>query len=378
MRSALAVAAIAALAAALVASAASPVRVRLVAGPPAALVVGDVWDARLAVRPASNRLPVRVLATRPGERLAVRATGRRGSYGARLVFRSPGRWTLTARVGRWASRLGSVSVRPAEPEPLDFLQPTQMELEPGGTLLVVENAAGRVLRVDPATGQTAVAAGGLREPFGIGRAPSGDLFVSADNLVRRIDLAGVVTTVAQADTDIGPVAVAPNGDVYYTTATYVFRLAGGSGSPIHVAGTGVTAGGGDGGAATSAPVNAPHGVAFAADGALLISDTGNDRIRRIDPITGVITSVAEIGIPVGLDVAADGSLYVVEVRTNRVLHLGASGSRTSIADGRLNSPIDVEVAPDGTVFVLEGGLAPGRLRRVAPDGSVTTVSRGSG
>lgn len=239
----------------------------------------------------------------------------------------------------------------------------------------MENGIGRLLRVDPANGRTAVVAASLRAPYAVARAPSGDLFVSADNLLRRIDPAGAITTVARAETDVGPVAIASNGDVYYTTASYVFRLAGGSGAPIHVAGTGVEAGGGDGGPATSASVSAPHGLAFAADGALLIADTGNDRIRRLDPVTGVITSVAEIGIPVGLEIAADGALYTVEVRTNRVLRLDASGAGTGVGDGRLTSPIDVEVAPDGTVFVLEGGLAPGRLELVAPDGTVTTVAR---
>jgi hypothetical protein len=43
------------------------------------------------------------------------------------------------------------------------------------------------------------------------------------------------TTVAMADGDIGPVAAAENGDLYYATSTRVFRLAGGAGSPVLVA-----------------------------------------------------------------------------------------------------------------------------------------------
>jgi sugar lactone lactonase YvrE len=328
MRSALAAVAVAALGTAFADSAGTPVWVTLVTGPPSTLVVGQSWNARLAVRPASNRLAVRVLAARAGERVTAVATGRQGSYRARLVFPSAGRWTLTARVGRWISRLGSVSVRPAAPQPLDLRQPSTMELEPAGTLLVVENGAGRLLRVDPTSGRTAVVAASLGAPFGLARAQSGELCFSVDNLLRRIDVAGAITTNAQAETDVGPVAVAPNGDVYYTTASWVFRLAGGSGAPIHAAGTGVERGGGDGGPATSASVSAPHGLAVTRDGALLIADTGNDRIRRIDPVTAVITPFAEVGIPGGLDLADDGTLYAVEARAHRVLRVDSSGGRT--------------------------------------------------
>jgi sugar lactone lactonase YvrE len=376
MRSALSVAAIVALGAAFSASAATPIRVTLATAPPSTLAVGQPWAAQLRVRPASTRLAVRVLAVRGVERLTVRATGRRGVYRVRLVFPRPGRWTLTARVGRWTSRLGAVSVR-AVPQPVDLLGPTTMELEQDGTLLVVENGSGRLLRVDPSTGRSEVLAASLGTPYAVARAPSGDLYLSVDNLLRRIDGAGALTTVAQAASDIGPVAVARNGDVYYTTVSDIFRLAGGAGAPIHVVGTGASGAGGDGGPATSASVSAPHGLAFAADGALLIADTGNDRIRRVDPVTGVMTSLAELGIPVGLDIASDGALYTVETRTNRVLRLDSSSARAGVGDGRLTSPIDVEVAPDGTVFVLEGGLSPGRLKRVAPNGTVTTVTRPS-
>jgi sugar lactone lactonase YvrE len=337
----------------------SPTRVRVsLLGTPRTLTVGQVWTARLAVRPASFDGALRLVAKGPGT-VRVRASGGRGSYRARLRLPRAGRWTLTAHAGRSTSRLGSVGVRAAG---LTFVYPTSFELEPGGTLLVVENGRRRLLRVNLRTGRTEVLASSLSRPFGVARSGSGSIYFS-DESVKRIDGAGAPVEVAPSDEQVGPVALGPNGDLYYSTETRVFRLAGGTGTPIRIAGTGVLGFGGDGGQGTSAQVSAPHGLAIAADGALLVSDTGNDRIRRIDPATGVITSLAEVGIPDGIDVASDGTVYVADARESRIRHLSASGAMLGFAGPRFNTPFDVEVSAD-SVYVLETGTS-GRVRRVA-------------
>jgi streptogramin lyase len=355
------------------AAAAPPVRVSLARPVPAA-TVGRAWNPKLAVRPASFRGSLRVTATGP-RRLTAAASRTVGSYRARFVFPEAGRWTLTARAGGSTSRLGSLDVRPAAPTPLLFSEPTSIDLEPSGTLLVVENNPGRLLRVDPATGSVEVLAPALVRPFAVARAPSGAIYVSGGTVVRRISGTGAPETVTELDTDTGPVAIGANGDVYFATATRVFRLAGGAGTPVRLAGTGAQGGAGDGGPAADAQFAAPHGIALAADGALLVADTGNDRVRRIDPATGVITAFAQVGIPDGMDVAPDGTIYVVEARSSRVVHLTATGTRLRLVGPSFQTPYDVEVAPDGVVYVLEAGPA-GRIKRVAPDGTVTTVSRG--
>jgi sugar lactone lactonase YvrE len=351
--------------------AAAPVRVS-VSGRLTAPVAGSVWTLKLAVRPTTYGGAVAVTAAGP-RRLTARATGGHGSYRARFVFPSAGRWTLTALAGSSTSRLGSVQVRPAPPQPLGFAEPTSIEVEPSGTLLLVENNPGRLLRVDPATGRVTVVVASTPRPYAVVRAPSGAIFFSGAGQMHRVDASGAVTNVADAGTDIGPIAVAPSGDVYYATATQVFRLPGGSGPSVLVAGTGVEGGGGDGGPALSAQFSVPHGLAVAADGALLVSDAGNDRLRRIDLATGLVSTLAQIGTPHGLDVAPDGTIYVVDSKENRIVHLAGSGTRIGFVGPVFGLPYDVEAGDGGVVYVLESGPV-GRLRRIAPDGTVTTVS----
>jgi streptogramin lyase len=274
------------------------------------------------------------------------------------VFPSSGRWRLAASAGATTSKLGTITVRPAT---VTFSEPTSIDLEPAGTLLLVENSPGRVLRVDPSNGTVTVLVPSLTRPYAIAHAPSGTIYVTSSNLLERLDATGAPTTVAQAQGDIGPIAVAPNGDVYYATATQVFRLTGGAGTPVDIE--------------PGTQFSAPHGLAIAADGAVLVSDAGNDRVSRIDPATGAVSTLAQIGTPHGLAVADDGTVDVVDSQANRVVHLSASGTRLGFVGPTFGLPYDVQAAPGGVVYVLESGPV-GYIRRVAPDGTVTTVSRG--
>ncbi len=201
------------------ASAASPVRVAL-AGPRPVPTVGQPWTATLTVRPSSFGGVVRVVAVGPG-RLAVRASGARGSYRARLVFPSAGRWKLTARAGGSTSALGTVTVQRRS---LRFVWPTSVAVEPDGALLVVENGRRRILRVEPRSGRVTVLADGLENPFAAVRAPSGDLYLSGGRSLRRLDASGSWHVVATASEDIGPLALAPDGTAFFTTSTRLFRL----------------------------------------------------------------------------------------------------------------------------------------------------------
>ena len=151
-----------------------------------------------------------------------------------------------------------------------------------------------------------------------------------------------------------------------------------------VAGTGRGGFSGDGGPATQARLDFPTGVAQLPDGAVAIADQRNNRVRLVDP-AGVITTLAAVAFPDGLSAAADGGVLVVQSAANRVLHVDRAGGVTAVAgsgvrgfagDGgpavaaRLSRPSGVAPTIDGGFLIADGN----RVRRVAPDGTITTIA----
>ncbi|TME94708.1 MAG: hypothetical protein E6I34_03125, partial [Chloroflexi bacterium] len=78
------------------------------------------------------------------------------------------------------------------------------------------------------------------------------------------------------------------------TQDSVIRRVSPNGVITTVAGNGTPGASGDGGPATSASLYLPRGVAVGPQGDLFISDTGNDRIRKVDRTTGVISTLSSI------------------------------------------------------------------------------------
>jgi DNA-binding beta-propeller fold protein YncE len=280
-----------------------------------------------------------------------------GRCRGRVVFPRVGRWTFGARAGGARVRLGSVRVR-ARAVPLTFAWPTSVDVEPDGSLLLVENGNGRVLRIDPVTGKTAAVTSADRA-YALAHGPSGAVYLSAGKSLLRLDGAGGATPVAQAPADIGPVAVAANGDVYYTTETQAWRLAGGAGAPVQVA----------------AGLSGPHGIAVTSDGGLLVSDTGRHRVERIDLATGHAETWGDLGEPRGIAIARDGeTAYVVDAGTHCVVHLRIDGKRLGLLKPVFSDPYAVATGRGGSVYVVDTA-ASGRLYRVGRDGTTTAVSR---
>jgi sugar lactone lactonase YvrE len=172
------------------------------------------------------------------------------------------------------------------------------------------------------------------------------------------------------------------------------------------AGNGVLGYSGDGGPAASAEFSSPTGVAVDSSGNLYIVDADNNRIRKVTASTGIITTVAgngtagysgdggaatsaELDTPFGVAVDASGNLYIVDVNNDRIRKVTAStGIITTVAgngtwgysgDGgtatsaELFSPFGVAVDASGNLYIADSGN--NRIRKVtASTGIITTVA----
>jgi len=257
-------------------------------------------------------------------------------------------------------------------------------------------------------------------PSGVGAAGDMSIYVSSDQRIRKIDSGGNISTVAGDGLagfsgDGGPatsarvsspmgVAVAADGSIYFVDRFNArIRKIHPSGTITTVAGNGAFGFSGDGGPATSARLASPWDVAVSADGSLYIADQSNSRIRKVDP-AGIITTVAGNGSfsfcgdggpatsaclagPRGVAVAADGSVYIADTGNQRIRKVGSAGIITTVAgsglggfsgDGgtatsaRLNNPVSVAVAADGSFFI--GDQINNRIRKVDPTGVITTAA----
>lgn len=200
---------------------------------------------------------------------------------------------------------------------------------------------------------------------------SDNIFIadSFNNRIRKVDVdTGIITTVAGNatpgfDGDGGPATSAklsvPEG-VFLDSSDNIFiadssnhrirKVDAVTGIITTVAGNGTEGFSGDGGSAASAQLIAPKGVFLDSSGNIIIADTGNQRIRKVDAATGIITTVAGNG-------------------TN-----GFSGDGGSAMSAQLNSPYGVFFGSTGNIFIA--GSNNNRIRKVTSvqTPTITTVT----
>jgi len=314
----------------------------------------------------------------------------------------------------------------------DLYLPMEMATDAAGNVYVADYGNHRVRRVAAATGVITTVAGTgvagysgdggpataaqLNNPSGVACDAAGNLFIADyyNHRVRRVDAAtGIITTLAGTGTsgsagNGGPaaaaelsspygVAVDASGNLFVgEQGTYrVRKVDAATGFITTFAGTGVSAYSGDGSPATAAAMKAPFAIEADAAGNLYIADLYNERVRRVDAATGIITTVAGNGAvgagpdgvpatesamnyPIGLALDAAGNLLVSEYDNYRVRSVSAAtgiittiagaGTRGFSGDGgpataaEFDSLYGLAVDAAGNLFVADMGNQ--RIRKV--------------
>ena len=180
----------------------------------------------------------------------------------------------------------------------------------------------------------------------------GNLYISdnANEAIRKVDAAGIITTVPGLAVD------EPNGLVVdgannlymaFLDVHQIHKLNALSGVSSVLVGIGTPGFSGDGGSAAAAQLNAPFDVAF--DGAfnLYIADSANHRIRKMNAASGLISTVAGTGTP------------------------GYSGDGGAPIAAKLNTPVSIAFDGAGNLYI---GDANGTIRKVdGVSGLISTV-----
>lgn len=172
-----------------------------------------------------------------------------------------------------------------------------------------------------------------------------------------------------------------------------------------VAGNGTAGSSNDNGTATQAEVAGPTGLAMDGAGNLYIADSGNNTIRRVDAVTGNISTVAgtagqagytgdggpavnaTLNSPQGIAVDPQGNLIIADTLNSVIRLVAASDHRISTIAGtgaagfnhdgdastsQLNQPSGVAIRTDGAIAIAD--LNNNRVRLLTPDGTLTTIA----
>lgn len=250
--------------------------------------------------------------------------------------------------------------------------PTHVSVSPSGTFIVAVWHNSKLIEFDPATGMAALLAGDGSRSFGGDGGPladaefdlpvatafdrHGNMFITdqGNQRIRKVDVQGVVRTFAgdgmpgfagdggpavsarvrfpggDSPPPSGRLVIAPSGDLYFAdTGNHRVRKIDPAGTITTVAGNGDPTFAGDGGPAVAASLARPSDVDVDAAGNLYIADTDNACVRRVDP-GGVITTVAgRCGVP------------------------GFAGDGGPASEALLEQPYGLAVTDDGLLYVAD-------------------------
>ena len=277
----------------------------------------------------------------------------------------------------------------------------------------------------------------LRYPFDVAVDETGSLYIvdTWNHRIRKVDSAGIVTTVAGSGTtgesgggfsgDGGPAVEAQlrfpggaaldgSGSLYIVdTWNHRIRKVDSAGIVTTIAGSGTTGEGGggfggDGGPAVEAQLRYPYGVTVDETGNLYIADAWNHRIRKVDS-AGIVTTIAGSGTegyggdggpavraqlshPQGVALDGSGNLYIADAWNHRIRKVDSAGIVTTIAGGgtpgggrgrfgrdsglavraRLKYPQGMALDAAGNLYFADIGNH--RIRKVDASGIMRTIA----
>lgn len=137
------------------------------------------------------------------------------------------------------------------------------------------------------------------------------------------------------------------------------------------------------GQGAAARFNNPQGMGRGFKGEFYIADTGAGAIRKLEPDGKVSTIVKDLNGPTDVEISPDGSLYIAEGGRNRILRwqdnqlTPVAGGVQGFADGKgeaakLFSPRALAIAADGKIYIADGYNHA--IRVLASDGQLTTLA----
>ncbi len=318
--------------------------------------------------------------------------------------------------------------------------PEKLALDSSDNIYIGERGGNRVRKIDAAgiistiagLGPTAVGDGGaassasLNLPSGAAADAAGNIYIAdaANNRIRKIDAStGNISTIAGTGTagNTGDgaaatsatlsspygVALDSDGNVYIadTGNDRVRKVTVSSGNIAALAGTGTAGFTGDGGAATSATLRGPRGVAVDSSGNVYIADSQNERIRKVTISTGNIETIAgtgtagsngdgglataaQVNFPHDLTLDASGNVYIcdtfnslirkIDVSTGNISTIAGTENTGFSGDGglataaRLNFPRGLTLDAAGNLYIAD--YSNHRIRRVDTSGSIETIA----
>lgn len=246
--------------------------------------------------------------------------------------------------------------------------PYDLAFDAAGNLYISEGDAYRIRKINVVDGIIGTFAGttspgnntevpalaaDLNGPRGIAFNAQGELFISmvGNDCVRYIDADsshlhafagtgnngsagfsgdGGAALVAQLYSPYG-IAVAPNGNVHIADLNNrrIRMVDVSTGIITTIAGSGLIPYDGDGIPATAAAIGRPQWMAFDAEGHLFFTSPEQHRIRRVDAVTGLISTIAGTGMA------------------------GFGGDNGPATDADINSPADLVIAADGRIFFAD-------------------------